>query len=409
VVFRVDIHFFAYRFRSDQLKAITKEVLAVSVVMSSAEIKGLSDNTLKDIVQQTYSTSTGTEQQAIFEQIKEARDNELQPSSSQAQQHFQRAISKMRVNTLGLINMPEGPSTPGSTTDQVDVSEVFEARTPMGRAQSQCPLLEAWIWGGVAAAFGLNAAEVSVPCEKYGPSTSDSLISGLVTLRVAESEDEASRDKLTTVLDGLLMSAVNRAFSNIQIDSYSTPADNAGFYRFEWVKGHIPSTDRLARSSAPHYQSEDSDQHLTDESIAFLVGNKIEHVISLNSLADDSAIKKKLKDNNIAYTPLPVADFTAPTLRDLEKGNTEYKKHREGTLVWCGYGHGRTGTMVSGLQIYAENDKKYPKQLSHDDYKKNYVEPMHDGKSTGQYEVLDNLQKNLQDESSDESGDEQEG
>jgi hypothetical protein len=31
--------------------------------------------------------------------------------------------------------------------------------------------------------------------------------------------------------------------------------------------------------------------------------------------------------------------------------------------------------------------------MSHDDYRKNYVEQMHDGKSTGQYEVLAQLQQ----------------
>lgn len=172
----------------------------------------------------------------------------------------------------------------------------------------------------------------------------------------------------------------------------STPADEAGFYHFEWVKGHIPATDRLARSSAPHYRSQDSDQELTAKSIQFLKDNKIEHVISLNSQANNATIKKMLADNKIAYTPLPVQDFHAPTLDDLKRGNDEYKKHTAGTLVWCGYGHGRTGTMVTGLQIYAERAKKSPARLSHDDYKKNHVEPTHNGKTTGQYEVLDKLQ-----------------
>ncbi|KAI1631189.1 hypothetical protein F4809DRAFT_658336 [Biscogniauxia mediterranea] len=168
--------------------------------------------------------------------------------------------------------------------------------------------------------------------------------------------------------------------------------DDPGFYRFKWVKGHIPDNDKLARSSAPHYKTQDSDQYLNDASIKFLKDNKIEHVISLNSQAKNSDIVKKLKENNIAYTPLPVEDFHAPTLGDLEKGNEEYRKHRAGTLVWCGYGHGRTGTMVTGLQIYAEKDKPSPGKLSHEDYKKNNVEPTHNGESTGQFEVLDKLQ-----------------
>lgn len=178
--------------------------------------------------------------------------------------------------------------------------------------------------------------------------------------------------------------------------SYSnkmTTADDAGFHRFRWVKDHMPKDDKLARSSAPHYSTADSDQKLTDDSIRFLKDNKIEHVISLNSQADSNDdLKTKLKNNDIAYTPLPVKDFHAPTSNELSKGNTEYRKHRNGTLVWCGYGHGRTGTMVTALQIYAEKDKSSPEKLSHDDYKKNNVEQKHQGTSTGQFEVLDELQ-----------------
>jgi protein-tyrosine phosphatase len=160
------------------------------------------------------------------------------------------------------------------------------------------------------------------------------------------------------------------------------------------VKGHIADEDRLARSSAPHYDNKDSDQKLTNESLKFLKENKIEHVISLNSQANNEDIKKTLKNNNIAYTPLPVEDFHAPTLSDLEKGNTEYRKHRAGTLIWCGYGYGRTGTVVTGLQIYAEKEKAEEdrKTVSYDDYKKNHGEEKNrEGKSTGQFEVLDKL------------------
>ncbi|KAI0379299.1 hypothetical protein F5Y04DRAFT_131959 [Hypomontagnella monticulosa] len=171
-----------------------------------------------------------------------------------------------------------------------------------------------------------------------------------------------------------------------------TTPDAAGFYRFEWVKGHIPDSDRLARSSAPYYNGEDADQRLTDTSIKFLKENKIEHVISLNSFADDEDITNKLVSNGIVYTPLPVEDFHAPTLDDLSTGNKEYRKHRAGTLTWCGYGHGRTGTMVTGLQIYAEKDKANPQRITEAEYKKNHVEQKHNGVSTGQFEVLNKLQ-----------------
>jgi protein-tyrosine phosphatase len=166
-------------------------------------------------------------------------------------------------------------------------------------------------------------------------------------------------------------------------------AKDAGFENWEWVTAHIHSDDKLARSSAPHYNGQDSDQELTDDSIEYLKEKKIEHVINLNSKAGDATITEKLKDNNIAYTPLPVEDYQPPTLKDLETGNKEYRKHRAGTLVWCGAGYGRTGTMISALQIYAEKDKSLPKKLTHDGYKKNHVE------TNKQMEVLDTLQNGI--------------
>lgn len=167
------------------------------------------------------------------------------------------------------------------------------------------------------------------------------------------------------------------------------------FERWSQVSGHIPPADRLFRSSSPNYTSVEDGHSLTDKGIEILKANKIEHVISLNSKAvSNTAIKAKLDKSGIAYTPLPVPDFSAPTAEQLATGNTNYRKHRKGTLVWCGYGYGRTGTMITGLQIYAEKDNTSPKKLTHTDYKNNHVEERNPitNKSTGQFEVLDKLQ-----------------
>ncbi|KAI0528344.1 hypothetical protein GGR58DRAFT_509588 [Xylaria digitata] len=395
-VYRVDIHFFAYRFRSDQLKDVTKEVLAVSVVISSAELKGLSNNTLRNIVQQTYGTSTNEEQEKIFQQIKTARDEEEQPADSTRRREFRRAMAKMHTGSLKQgASETSSKDAANKSEHHARVSEMFSIRTPIGEAQKQCHAIEAMIRGGIVTIFGDEVRHVSVMCVQSHESTSDSLISGEVDIIVPKGRVGTAKERLARAIAGLLRSSTDPDVSNLTVDSFVTPADKAGFHQFEWVKDHIPSSDRLARSSAPNYQGSDSDQRLTDDSITFLKDNKIEHVISLNSKANNDTIKKKLKDNNIEYTPLPVTDFTAPTLAQLKKGNDEYKKHRCGTLVWCGYGHGRTGTMVSALQIYSEQERDHPTALSVTDYKKNHVEKMHNGKSTGQYEVLDNLQKEL--------------
>ncbi|RDA93533.1 hypothetical protein CP533_3978 [Ophiocordyceps camponoti-saundersi (nom. inval.)] len=165
--------------------------------------------------------------------------------------------------------------------------------------------------------------------------------------------------------------------------------DGPGFWRFEWVKDFLHTGDRLARSSAPHYNCKDCDQRLTPASIQFLKENKITHVISLNQEASSHSIRNDLVKNKIAYTALPTVDFQAPTLGDLKKAYDAFKQHRDGTLVWCGYGHGRTGTMVSALQILSNHDMPSGKKISHWEYKANHVE------TDDQIALLDMLQKSL--------------
>ncbi|KAH0593228.1 hypothetical protein MHUMG1_08950 [Metarhizium humberi] len=175
-------------------------------------------------------------------------------------------------------------------------------------------------------------------------------------------------------------------FNNIDLEN---PAERAGFHRFEWVTDHVRIGDRLARSSVPYYNSQDSDQILTHESIKFLKQQQITHVISLNHEANAEHIKTALLNNGITYTPLPVMDYTTPTLEDFKRGYKAFTKYRTGTLVWCGYGHGRTGTMISALQLYVEKEKPSPQALTRLDYDRNHVE------TEGQRQILGELQRIL--------------
>ncbi|KAK9444202.1 protein-tyrosine phosphatase [Metarhizium brunneum] len=167
-------------------------------------------------------------------------------------------------------------------------------------------------------------------------------------------------------------------------------ASNAGFQRFKYVTEHVRDGDRLSRSSAPNYVWKDSDQNLTADSIKFLQQQEITHVISLNHEANNENITTALQNVGIAYTPLPIVDFGTPTLEDFQKGYEGFKNHRPGTLVWCGFGHGRTGTMISALQIYIEHEKPSPQLLTRQDYDNNHVE------EDAQRAILDKLQKVLQ-------------
>jgi hypothetical protein len=68
-VARIDADFYSYQYNSATLSKITKNVVVVSIVISSAQIDGLSRNDISTIVQTVYSGSTPEEQKAIRDQI----------------------------------------------------------------------------------------------------------------------------------------------------------------------------------------------------------------------------------------------------------------------------------------------------------------------------------------------------
>jgi protein-tyrosine phosphatase len=119
--------------------------------------------------------------------------------------------------------------------------------------------------------------------------------------------------------------------------------------RFKQVTKHVPSGHKLYRASAPNYAYR---QKLTASAVQFLADNGIDSIISFNEHPYNDSEKELLANAKIEYKHLPVKDFHAPTLETLYSAN-EFFLQRESTLVHCGYGHGRTGTGLTGLQLYA--------------------------------------------------------
>ncbi|KAI0546398.1 hypothetical protein F4679DRAFT_557783 [Xylaria curta] len=118
------------------------------------------------------------------------------------------------------------------------------------------------------------------------------------------------------------------------------------FRRFQWV---IPK--ELARSSAPHYLNCDLDQSMGLSDIEWLAGRGIKQVISVNEIKlAPFTIDVLAQRYNIAYFHSPITDFGAPTIRQLRDIHQASQRFYP-SLVYCGYGHGRTGTVISALQI----------------------------------------------------------
>ncbi|CAB4426389.1 unnamed protein product [Rhizophagus irregularis] len=150
------------------------------------------------------------------------------------------------------------------------------------------------------------------------------------------------------------------------------------FSRFEWV-----ISKRLARSSAPHYTGRDESQNMDNDAIQFLVDNGINNVISMNQISLTDDVIERMQERGISYLNLPVEDYTAPTIRQLREAYDSYLPAQRTTLVYCGYGHGRTGTVIAAFMLLSGN------QLTRDDYHNFHVE------EKVQEDVLDELAKEL--------------
>jgi len=160
----------------------------------------------------------------------------------------------------------------------------------------------------------------------------------------------------------------------------ATQAKAAGWLRFEPVTEHVPDCRKLYRSSAPNYEQlpppehSDTSQRLTQRAVAFLVKVGIDSIISFNQCPYKPEQHKLLGEAKppIDYLHLSVQDFYPPTLQQLEMA-IAFFSGKKSTLVHCGYGHGRTGTGITALQIgseYGQTMQPYAKKW----HQKNHVE-----------------------------------
>jgi len=137
---------------------------------------------------------------------------------------------------------------------------------------------------------------------------------------------------------------------------------NPVFRRFEWV---IPS--RLARSSAPYYNGEDADEAINETSIEFLNNYGIKNIISLNSVELSPRQRDWLHDAKISYSHIKAVECTAISQEQFDQILLAYAK-AEVTVVYCGYGGGRSGMAISAIQLF------HGRTLKDNDYRANGVE-----------------------------------
>lgn len=116
---------------------------------------------------------------------------------------------------------------------------------------------------------------------------------------------------------------------------------NSVFARFQWVV-----LGAVARSAQPYYRAHDEPHNIYAPDIAFLASHRISCVISANTYAVSDESRTLLETAQIRYEHLPVPDFGAPLLESLKRAADLIEGYPP-TLVFCGYGQGRTGTYVA--------------------------------------------------------------
>jgi polymorphic toxin system DSP-PTPase phosphatase-like protein len=103
----------------------------------------------------------------------------------------------------------------------------------------------------------------------------------------------------------------------------------------------------LVRSAQPNYGGPVDEKHsLQQADVDFLLHHRIACVISANRYVMSEAGRTLLDRARILYKHLRVGDFGTPTTQTLLSVAELIQQH-PATLVYCGYGQGRTGTYVA--------------------------------------------------------------
>ena len=155
----------------------------------------------------------------------------------------------------------------------------------------------------------------------------------------------ANQDELVSVTDDK-----NPFFEEIII---ANKARDHGWLRWKKVTEHLLPGRTIYRASCPNYQTS---QGLTQEAVDWLKQNEVSSIISFNAVPYNQAELDRLNAAGISYRHYKTEDFTSPSTKDLKEAAAFHESFPTAvTLIHCGYGHGRTGTGVSAIQLYVSD------------------------------------------------------
>jgi len=113
-------------------------------------------------------------------------------------------------------------------------------------------------------------------------------------------------------------------------------------------------------SSCPGYKGkppggkggQDKDQNMNAAAVTELKNKGVKFIISGNREKLNNGEKQRLAAANIGFLHLPVKDGGAPSNADFKSAHQGFVAHKnEHIHMYCGWGDGRTGTYLTGIQI----------------------------------------------------------
>jgi hypothetical protein len=177
----------------------------------------LSDATLRNIIQNTYSASTKDEQQKMYGQLVAARDADLKRPAEASSLAFKSAVKALNNYT---IPSKKAIAAPGpAPVEYVLYKQSFTVSFEMNTAHTYKDELQAWMNGALAVSFGDAVEEISVQVQVEPDSTSDSVLGGEASIMVA-STSQNPQQELDRRLGECLESVLRTELSQIPANSY---------------------------------------------------------------------------------------------------------------------------------------------------------------------------------------------
>lgn len=215
---RIDMHFFAYKDTSSQLTEICKQVISVSIVISSVDIRNVSDSTLRAIVQNVYG-GLPVDMNAILAQLQEAAKGKSllsSPTPEVVAAHLSRAVRKV-----------------GYAEEEEPILEKVTVTigTTIGSAANSARRFEDYLNGGIIQAYthgsetDIELYEASVLFRVPDYSISDSVLVGEVQIELKQRHKPSLQmvgmiRALAKVVRGLLSRAGDSAVTNLPLTSF---------------------------------------------------------------------------------------------------------------------------------------------------------------------------------------------